>query len=427
VTAGYGHTCALLRDGSTKCWGDDSFGQLGLADGNASGYGGASKTQMGDKLAALSFGHDVNGAPLTATSLSAGDYHNCAVLNDGSVKCWGYDAYGQLGLGDVNNRGLAAGSMGDALPAVALGTGRTALAVDAGGYHSCALLDNGTVKCWGYDAYGALGQGDTASRGVAAGQMGDNLPAIPLGDGLTARAIAGGYTHTCALLGNHQVKCWGYNAYGQLGLGDTNNRGVAPYQMGNYLPFVSLGAGRSAVALAAGNFHTCALLDNGQVKCWGWGAVGALGQGDTNNRGSAPNQMGDNLPPVALGAGRSAIAITAGGYSTCAVLDDRQIKCWGYDAYGQLGLGDTNNRGVAAGQMGDALAPLDFAWGDQPSLAGGYFHACAIDKNRYVRCWGYNGSGQLGLGDTNNRGDSAGEMGAALTDVNLGLNLTSRR
>jgi alpha-tubulin suppressor-like RCC1 family protein len=434
VSSGYGHTCSLLNDGSTKCWGDDTYGQIGLADGVAGGRGSRAG-QMGDALPAVSLGHDLNGAPLTAKDLGSGLYHNCAVLNNGSLKCWGYNGDGELGLGDVTNRGLAAGSMGDSLPTVSLGTGRSALSSKAGGYHSCAILDNSTLKCWGYNAYGELGLGNTSNRGGGANQMGDSLPTVSLGAGLTPTAIAAGNFHTCALLSNRQVKCWGMNAYGELGLGDTNNRGSAASQMGDSLPTVALGTGRTALAIAAGGYHTCALLDNGQVKCWGYNGVGSLGLGDASNRGVAANQMGDNLPAVSLGAGRTAIAIAAGGFHTCALLDNETVKCWGYNPYGELGLGDTANRGSTSGTMGDSLPIVDLAGASPVSigvspiaLGTGYFHTCASDAVTHaIRCWGYNASGQLGLGDVNNRGDAAGEMGLSLPTLDLGLDLGALR
>jgi alpha-tubulin suppressor-like RCC1 family protein len=189
--------------------------------------------------------------------------------------------------------------------------------------------------------------------------MGDALHPIDLGTGRTATAITASFHDSCALLDDGTVKCWGYNQSGQLGLGDTNTRGWAPGEMGDNLPPVDLGTGRTATAISAGHGHTCALLDNGTVKCWGAGGA-QLGLGDTNNsRGDVPGEMGDNLPPVDLGTGRTATVITAGGTHTCAVLDDGTVKCWGENAFGQLGQGDTIARGDAPAQMGDALHPID--------------------------------------------------------------------
>jgi alpha-tubulin suppressor-like RCC1 family protein len=156
-------------------------------------------------------------APLVTPQISAGYYHTCVLVQNGGVKCWGRNAEGQLGYGDTTHRGDNAGEMGASLPYVALGTGRTAVSLISGGYHNCAILDNGSVKCWGYNAYGALGLGDTNGRGDAANEMGDNLPAISLGTGRSAVQLSAGYQHTCARLDNGSVKCWGYNAAGQLG------------------------------------------------------------------------------------------------------------------------------------------------------------------------------------------------------------------
>jgi len=298
-----------------------------------------------------------------ATAISAGRSHTCALLDDKSVKCWGWNGYhyGQLGLGDKNDRGGAPGEMGDNLPAVDLGTGRVATAISAGFEHTCALLDDKSVKCWGNNYYGQLGLGDKNNRGRASGEMGDNLPAVDLGKGRVATAISAGMYHTCALLDDKSVKCWGYNNVGQLGLSNRMFRGRAPGEMGDNLPAVDLGKDRVATAIAAGDSHTCALLDDKSVKCWGANYFGQLGLGDKNNRGRASGEMGDNLPAVDLGTGigRVATAIAAGNSRTCALLFDKSVKCWGANDKGQLGLGDTENRGDAPGEMGDNLPAVD--------------------------------------------------------------------
>ncbi len=125
---------------------------------------------------------------------------------------------------------------------------------------------------------------------------------VSLGTGRTAKAIAVGNGHACAILDDNSVKCWGYNLDGQLGIGDTRNRGRNPSEMGDALPAVNLGTGRSAQAIEVGNFRTCAVLDDDKtVKCWGQNKNGELGLGDTQNRGDEPNEMGDALPVVDLG------------------------------------------------------------------------------------------------------------------------------
>jgi len=169
-----------------------------------------------------------------------GGAHSCALLDDGSVKCWGGNEVGQLGLGDSVSRGNEASMMGDALPAVDLGSGRSALRIVAGTEHTCALIDDGSAKCWGANLSGQLGLGDQRARGDEPGEMGDALSAVDLGSNSSVLALSAGRSHTCVLLDDRRIKCWGENYYGELGLGDRDNRGDEPGEMGDALPAVSL-------------------------------------------------------------------------------------------------------------------------------------------------------------------------------------------
>jgi len=305
-------------------------------------------------------------------ALAAGQSHTCALLDDYTVKCWGDNTYGQLGQGDTANRGDDPNEMGDNLPAIDLGTDSSshpldAFAIVAGAYHTCALLFNNettavTVKCWGNNASGQLGLGDTTNRGDDPGEMGDNLPAIDLGTGRTATALAAGPSHTCTVLDDGTAKCWGDNSSGQLGQGNTNNLGNAPGEMGDNLPAIDLGTGRTALVISANGSTSCALLDDFTIKCWGDNTDGQLGQGDTTNRGDDPGEMGDNLPAIDLGGGRTAVAVGSGISHTCALLANQRVKCWGDNSYGQSGQGNTADfptLGGQPGQMGDALPPID--------------------------------------------------------------------
>jgi alpha-tubulin suppressor-like RCC1 family protein len=407
VVGGY-QTCIQSTLGSVKCWGQNTDGQLGLGSTTNRGDGAS---EMGTNLPAVSLG-----TGRTSLAIGPGSYHTCALLDNRQVKCWGSNFAGQLGLGDTNNRGDAASEMGDSLPAVSLGTGRTAKAIEAGGYHSCAILDNSQVKCWGQNTYGQLGIGDTAHRGDAASEMGDSLPTVSLGTGRTATQLGAGAFYTCALLDNAQVKCWGSNTYGQLGLGDTSTRGDAGSEMGDSLPTVSLGAGRSATAIAVGSYHACALLDNSRVKCWGYNVSGQLGLGDTSNRGDGASEMGDSLPLIDLGSGRTVLTLAAGWRNTCAVLDNYTAKCWGYNTYGDLGLGDTAHRGDGASEMGDNLTAISIGTSRTfRTVSSGFNYSCARLDDGRSKCWGQNTYGGLGLGDTSARGDGAGEMGDSLS------------
>lgn len=414
VVAGGWHACARLNNGSVKCWGRNDRGQLGQGDTLRRGN---MANQMGHNLNMVDLGTDK-----MAKALAAGADHTCSLLNDGNLKCWGSNEYGQLGQGNTTNRGDMPKQMGDFLPVIDLGkdklTGAIALATSF--YHTCALLNNNSVKCWGANAAGQLGQGNTMNRGDMPNQMGSFLLEIDLGPGNTATALASIFDHTCVLLNEGSVKCWGANVFGQLGQGDTMFRGTMPNQMGDFLLPVNLGMGKKATALATGNSFTCVLLNDGSVKCWGANGFGQLGQGNITNLGDMMGQMGDNLPTVDLGTGKTATALAAGVGHVCALLSDGQIKCWGLNDYGQLGLERNTNIGDLATQMGDALPVVNLGTGKTATAlaAGGYF-TCALLNDSSVKCWGAGESGQLGQGDIGDRGETSGEMGDNLPPVKL--------
>jgi len=175
----------------------------------------------------------------SATIISAGFNHSCAVLDNGSAKCWGYNQNGPLGIDNntPNTMGDSSGEMAQ-LTGINLGTGRTATSISAGTQHTCALLDNASVKCWGYNLYGQLGIDNNNSMGDGSGEMAQ-LTGINLGTDRTATAISKGYDHTCALLDNTSVKCWGWNHYGQLGIGSNVTIGDDPGEMAS-LPLINL-------------------------------------------------------------------------------------------------------------------------------------------------------------------------------------------
>jgi len=413
LSAGAGHTCALLNSGGVKCFGRNL---LGAPTGQVSYDRGLEAGDMGDALPSVTLGYG-----RTVKALATGAYHACAILDNGSVKCWGANGSGSLGVGDVNHRSAGASEMGNALATVDLGSGRTATAVTAGGGYSCAILDNGSVKCWGNNVYGSLGLGDVVNRGDVSGQMGDRLPNVNLGTGRTALTIAAGVGHTCAILDNGELKCWGLNNYGQLGLGDRNSRGDAAGQMGDSLPAVDIGTGHTVHGLALGNYQTCVLLENATLKCWGYAGFGAIGSADANSRGDSPGEMGDGLATVSLGTGRTVQSVVAGGNHTCAILDDGSVKCWGYNAQGQLGLGDTALHGDEAGEMGDGLSAVDLGTGRTAKrLVATYINTCAELDNGQVKCWGGAYVGMLGVGPSDARGDQPGDMGDSLPSFNLG-------
>jgi alpha-tubulin suppressor-like RCC1 family protein len=375
---------------------------------------------MGDNLPAVALG-----TGRRAKAIDANARNTCVILENDQAKCWGINYQGQLGQGDEVQRGYRPGQMGDALPPIDLGTGRTARQILVGYNIVCAVLDNARAKCWGAEdgiySRGQLGQGDTLNRGAFPGQMGDNLPPIELGAGRTVLRLATRADYVCSILDNARVKCWGDNEQGELGLGDVANRGDMPGEMGDALPFVNLGSGRTVKAIAGGNRSNCAILDDGRLKCWGRNYTGQLGTGDAIARGGLPEHMGDNLPAVDLGAGNRAAAVALGSNHTCALLTDGRVKCWGANGSGELGLGDSMSRGFAPGQMGDNLPYVSLGTGQKATaLAVGDTHSCALLADGSVKCWGRGVGGALGQGDSQDRGGMPGQMGDALPPVDLG-------
>jgi alpha-tubulin suppressor-like RCC1 family protein len=356
------------------------------------------------------------GTGRTATAIATGNYHTCALLDNASVKCWGKNSDGQLGIDNTTRMGRTTGSMA-LLPVVNLGTGRTATAISAGKYHTCALLDNASVKCWGDNGNGQLGIDNYTDMGKTSGSMAQ-LPVVNLGTGRTATALAAGSQFSCAIIDNASVKCWGKNDKGQLGIDNDTRMGGTTGSMA-LLPVVNLGTGRTATAISAGGSHMCALLDNASVKCWGSGNVGQLGldNGSSSYQGDESGSMA-SLPGINLGTGRTATVIAAGTYHTCALLDNASVKCWGYNANGRLGIDNTTDMGDHSGEVAQ-LTGINLGTGrTATALAGGNSHTCAVLDNTSVKCWGLNNRGQLGIDNDTNMGDHSGEM-----DLLLGIDL----
>ncbi len=400
IATGRYHSCTVLFDARTRCWGYAADGALGYGNTDA----------IGDDETPGSVGPLDLGSGRTATAISAGSVHTCALLDDHTVRCWGYGENGRLGYGNRNSVGASqtAGSVGP----VYLGAGRTAKAISAGGAHTCAVLDDGSVRCWGFGYDGRLGYNNTYNVGDV--QTPGSVSPVDLG-GHKAKAISAGGGHTCALLDDNTLRCWGLGANGQLGYGNTSNvgdgRGQTPASAGP----IDLG-GHTAKAISAGGFHTCAVLDDGSVRCWGDGGDGQLGYGNTNSIGAS--QTPGSVGPVNLGAGRTAVAISAGGDHTCALLENGSVRCWGYGAYGQLGYANTQKVGDTPTTTPDTVGPVDLGPGRSAvAISAGGLHTCALLDNNNVRCWGQGVYGQLGYCNTDSVGDD--ETPGSVGPVNL--------
>ncbi|MDQ6803548.1 MAG: hypothetical protein M3065_00980, partial [Actinomycetota bacterium] len=394
LDVGANHSCAVLDDGRLRCWGFGTDGQLG--------YGNT--TAIGDNETPGSVGPVNFGTGRTAIAISAGDVHTCALLNDGSVHCWGFGANGRLGYGNTANVNDAA-SAGP----VELGTNRTATAIAAGGGHTCAVLDNGTVRCWGFGTSGALGYGNTNTIGdnETPGMAGP----VDLGPGRKAVAVTAGAVHTCVLLEDGNVLCWGEGGNGRLGYGNQTSIGDDE-PVSTVVTPVNFGSGRTAVAISAGGSHTCAVLNDGTVRCWGFGGNGQLGYGNTATIES-PGAAG----PVPLGLGATATAISAGQVHTCARLGDGNVRCWGDGGNGRLGYANTDR--IGDDETPDAIEPVNLGFGRTAvAISAGQSHTCARLDNASVRCWGYGGNGRLGYCSETSIGDD--EVPGATGPVDIG-------
>lgn len=414
IRAGMKHTCALTQTGKVYCWGNASYGQLGT---------GNTTQQNSPQLLNLGTGYQ-------ALDLVTRNTSNCALLTSSQIKCWGNNSNGQLGYGDVTMRGNSAGSIGDSLLSLSLPGGVTPIRQMAlGDTHACLIDAGGQVHCWGSNSAGQLGYGDATDRSTVPTQ------AVQLGTNRSALQLSLGVNFTCALLDNGEIKCWGTNAMGELGYGDTMTRGTSPGSMGDSLARVPLwdeappGLTHAIKKLASSPTHSCALLENGMVKCWGPNDYGQLGQGNTSIIGNNLAQMNNNLPPVDLGPDLP-IDIGVGSTFSCAVLNNGNVKCWGQGAY--LGYGSMQNRGDQPGEMGISLPPITFTGGRAKSIAVGNDHACVLVQpvNQIasrVLCWGDGMAGQLGFSYPNIYGDEVGEDPSAASEVNFGANLYAKQ
>ena len=338
IGAAMHHTCAVTSAGAVSCWGRNNVGQLG--DGTT--------TSQDAPVPVSSLASGV-------AAVAVGDWHTCAVTEAGAVKCWGWNGYGQVGDGTTTWRVTP-------VPVSGLGSGVTT--VSASDRHTCALTSGGAVWCWGNNWWGQLGDGTTTSRSAPVAVSG-------LGSGVVA--VTAGYFHTCALTGAGAVWCWGSNGAGQLGDGTTADR---------LTPVAVSGFGSGAIAIAAGNNHTCALTNAGAVLCWGGNNLGQLGDGTTTDRPTPGAVTG-------LGSGVAAVAATGGGH-TCVLMNSGTVRCWGWNDWGQLGDGTTTNAltPVVVSDLGSSVA----------AVSAGWRHSCARTSAGAAYCWGMNWDGRLGDG-----------------------------
>lgn len=341
LSAGQKHTCAITDVGAVKCWGDNTYGQLG-------------DNSTTPRLLPV----DVAGLSAGVDRIAAGGNHTCAVTS-GAVKCWGFNSVGQLGTNSTTTR-LTPGSV------VGLSSGVASIA--AGPSYTCAVTTSGGAKCWGYNGYGQLGDNSTTKRLTP-------VDVVGLASGVAI--ISAGNNHTCAVTTAGAAKCWGQNTYGQLGNNNKTDR-LTPGDV------VGLTAG--VASITTGFQHTCAVTTSGGAKCWGRNSNLQLGDSSAIDRLTPVNVVG-------LTSGVS--SISAGNYHTCAVTTAGGAKCWGNNFNNELGDNSGTNRSTPVTVVGLTSGVA--------SLSAGHNHTCVAMTSGAGKCWGYNASGQLGDNSTTNR------------------------
>lgn len=339
ISANESHTCAVTTSGGLLCWGKNDYGQLG--DGTH--HRRILPTQ-------------VTGLESGVQAVAVGGSHTCALMVGGAVLCWGRNTFGQLGDASFTDR---------LVPTPVSGLGSGVQAIAGGNSFNCALSSSNAVLCWGSNLLGQLGSGG-GDRSTPGGVSG-------LGSGV--RAISAGHSHGCAIIhATGGLKCWGYNAGGQLGDG-TKGSTTSP------VPVIGLGSG--VLQVSAGVLHTCAVTTDGAATCWGNNFLSQLGDGSNINR----------LSPVPVtGLGSGVAAIQAGYYHSCAQMTDATLRCWGNNFHGQIGVGAAVGIQVTPASVPGLGAPVVEA-------ALGLHHSCAALSDSRMRCWGLNAEGQVGSGE----------------------------
>ncbi len=344
-------------------WGANSYGGLGIDSTTGSSVPVA--VAMTGVLAGKSI-----------VAVAEGYLHSLALCSDGTVAAWGYNNYGQLGIGNTTN---------SQLPALVNRSGvlatKTVVAIAAGDSHSLALCSDGTVAAWGYNYYGQLGNASTTSS---------NVPVLVSASGVLAGksvvAIAGGKSHSLVLCSDGSVAGWGYNSTGQLGNGSTTNSNV-PVLVNR----AGVLAAKTVVALACGASHSLALCADGSVAAWGANSAGQVGNGTTTIA-----IVPDMVSMAGVLAGKTAVAIAAGSNQNLVLCADGTLAAWGDDSSGMLGNNSTTNSSVPV--LVDRSGVL--AGKTVVAIAAGYIQGFAICSDGSAASWGYNYNGQLGNGTT---------------------------
>ena len=349
VTAGYEHTCATTTSQRTFCWGNPALSRLGIGDA-------VPQCESNRCPAPLPVRES-----LPFEQLSAGWLHSCGLV-DQRAFCWGYNRSGQLG--DMN--AVLSHCWDDppffcSVDPSPVTIGSPLQKISSGRLHACALTFAGRVLCWGYNIAGQLGRG---FKNEVPRPDPQSISELVFTD------LSAGFGHTCGVTDAGGAVCWGFNEFGLLGTGDTEER----------LRPTAVAEGFTFRRIETGGHFTCGITIDSDVYCWGWGWEGRLGTGN----------MDDHYTPAEVLMPEAAAALDAGQHHTCAIGQSGALYCWGVNYSGQLGVGDFDRR------VAPTIVPLD-----EPvvQVSAGFLHTCAITADERLYCWGDNTFGQLGAVD----------------------------
>ena len=387
VSANGGHTCALFDDLELYCWGYNNYGQLGID---------SVTQQTRPQIVNMPDNQRV-------TDISNGQAHTCAIVNNGSVYCWGFNGYGQLGDNTTTNSHVPVYTQ--------LPQGRTALAISSGSHYSCAILDNNSIYCWGYNNNGQLGVGSTISS---------SLPVFSdMPTGSVPVQLSLGTDFTCAVLINGSAYCWGYNAQNQVE-GPVDN--VQPTYV-TYPIYLNLKTNYKIVSLSSGSTHACAIIENGEITCWG---STSGGRNIILNERSNPGQLqyviseesSKRAYPIGWGISSYSISNLPSGisYNESILEISSDASQSGIFNWNVITLDGFNQGSISYQGMNiDRKQGAKPAWtnsisyvdsdSELPMVAvdANYQHACGIKQGGEIFCWGYNTDGQLGDGTLTRR------------------------
>ncbi len=401
------------------------------------------------------------------SKLQIGGYHGCMLTDANELRCWGSDSNGRVANGG-NTIGDDAAELGNAIPAVALGDNLTVKDFDIGEGHTCAILSDDSLKCWGSGNSGRLGHGETTSIGDSSDELGNNMPSVDLGNDalgvrLTAVKVAAGYQHTCAILSDNSVKCWGDNGDHALGNDDPdgNDIGDDTNEMGDFLQAIYLGNDGIPVDIFAGYENTCVAFDNNRLKCWGNNGSGQGGQARSDDHIGDAGQdwqfsyCGNGNGPVVVSVTENTCN-NGQGYTIEYFIDENDngsvdngefyrtrgecttsfdsnlisqlnqyalndVECEGKGGFDWVAGVDVDNNGNFGNEMGDSLSFIDVKTSAPlKTLVIGYSAICALFEDHTLNCWGDSTEGTAGLDQEILWGDDVGETPLNAPEVDLG-------